>query len=146
MTRRTARTAAALAWACGLGFGLPGLYAVRYLADHGTVWYFLGFPTYGEGPFESAGLATSVPLLVAFVLLCGAEVVMGALLWRRRRAGEVLAWALLPAEVAFWTGFALPFGFLAGAGRTGVLLAARSAGAAVLRSLREGPHHRDVGR
>jgi hypothetical protein len=34
----------------------------------------LGFPTYGGGPFEDAGIQTSVPLLVSFLLVCVGEV------------------------------------------------------------------------
>jgi hypothetical protein len=76
---------------------------VRY----GRSW---GFPTYGKGPFESAGITVSVPLLGAFVVVCATEVVTAGLLWRGSRAGTRLALWLLPAELVFWTGFALPFG------------------------------------
>jgi hypothetical protein len=93
-----------------LGLGLPGAYGIRHLSRTGEVWTFLGFPTYGEGPFERIGIRTTVPLLVAFLGVCGLEVVTGWLLWRGRRAGAVLAVALLPFELAFWIGFALPFG------------------------------------
>jgi hypothetical protein len=58
------RAAAALAWLAGLGAGLPCIYAIWYLADRGDVWTFLGFPTYGGGPFEDIGIKTTVPLLV----------------------------------------------------------------------------------
>ena len=51
------RAAAALAWVTGLGFGLPCTYAIWYFADRGEVWTFLGFPTYGGGPFEAAEAA-----------------------------------------------------------------------------------------
>ena len=37
----------------------------------------------------------------------------------------LLAWALLSLEVAFWGGFDLPFGLVAGAIRTVLLLNAR---------------------
>lgn len=117
------RVAAVSALVVGLGFGLPGVYGTWYFADRGAVWYFLGFPSYGDGPFADVGVPTSVPLLVAFVLVCAAEVVLGVLLWRR--AGDRLALWLLPVELAFWLGFALPFGYLAGALRTGALLVAR---------------------
>jgi hypothetical protein len=104
------KAAALLAWAPGLGFGLPCIYGIWYLADRGHVWTFMGFPTYGGGPFEGIGVETTVPLLVAFLLVCVAEMVAGWLLWRNQRAGGLLALALLPVEFAFWIGFALPLG------------------------------------
>src|SRR5215468_5714738 len=116
------RTAAVLAWFAGLYFGLPCTYAIWYLADHGAVWTFLGFPTYGSGPFEDIGIQTTVPLLVLFLLVCAAELTAGWLLWRRRRAGAALALALLPVEFAFWIGFALPLGPPAGLARTALIL------------------------
>jgi len=118
------RTAAALAWAAGLGFGLPCIYAIWYLADRGDVWTFLGFPTYGGGPFEDVGIEITVPLLVVFLLVSAAELVTGWLLWHRRRAGAVLALALLPVEFAFWIGFALPLGPVLGLARTVLVLLA----------------------
>ena len=116
------RAAAVLAWVTGLGFGLPCTYAVWYFADRGEVWTFLGFPTYGGGPFEDIGIETTVPLLVLFLLVCAAEVAAGWLLWQHRRAGAMLALTLLPLEFAFWIGFALPFGPLAGLARTVLVL------------------------
>jgi hypothetical protein len=104
------RLAAVLSIMLGLGFGLPCAYGIRYLSRTGEVWTFLGFPTYGGGPFERIGIRTTVPLLVAFLVVCGLEVVTGWLLWRGRRASRVVAVALLPIELAFWIGFALPFG------------------------------------
>jgi hypothetical protein len=104
------KLAAVLSIFLGLVFGLPCAYGIRYLSTTGKVWTFLGFPTYGGGPFEGIGIRTTVPLLVAFLVVCGLEVVTGWLLWRGMRAGAVLAVALLPFEVAFWIGFALPLG------------------------------------
>ncbi|HEY1345797.1 MAG TPA: hypothetical protein VGF54_12465 [Streptosporangiaceae bacterium] len=112
------RAAAVLAWFAGLGFGLPCIYAIWYFADRGDVWTFLGFPTYGAGPFEDIGIATTMPLLVLFLLVCVAELAAGWLLWQRRRTGAVLALALLPLEFAFWIGFALPVGPALGLART----------------------------
>jgi len=96
------------------------------LVPGGTVWTFLGFPTYGEGPFEDAGIDTTVPLLVAFLLVCLAELLAGTLLWLRRRAGAVLALCLLPLEFAFWIGFALPLGPVVAIARTALILMAWS--------------------
>lgn len=118
------RAAALCSFVLGLGFGLPGLYGARHLARHGEVWTFLGFPTYGGGPFEGWGVPTSVRLLLVFVAVCAAEVVVGVLLWRDQTAGLWLALALLPVEAVFWIGFALPFGPLLGAVRSVLVVVA----------------------
>ena len=110
----------------GLGFGLPCAYGIRYLSRTGEVWTFVGFPTNGGGPFERIGIRTTVPLLVAFLVVCGLEVVAGWLLWRGRRAGAVLGVALLPIEFAFWIGFALPLGPPLGLARVILVIRKRS--------------------
>jgi hypothetical protein len=84
--------------------GLPAVYGTAYFARHGEVWYFLGFPTYGDGPFEAFGVPTSVPLLTGFATVCAAEAVTGILLWKRRRVCLWLSLALLPLEAAYWLG------------------------------------------
>jgi len=72
------KAAAVLAWLPGLGFRLPCVYAIWYLADRGSVWTFLGFPTYGYGPFEDAGIQTTVPLLpVEFAFWIGFALPLG---------------------------------------------------------------------
>jgi len=118
------RTAALLAWIPGLAFGLPCVYAIWYLAEHGHVWTIMSFPAYGAGPFEDVGIDTTVPLLAAFLVVCAAELVVGWMLWQRRRAGAVLALALLPLELAFWIGFALPLPPVAGVARTTIIVMA----------------------
>lgn len=107
----------------GLGFSLPGVYGAVHFARHGEVWTFLGFPTYGGGPFERWGFATSTGLLVGFVAVCAAEAVVGVLLWRGAVIAPWLALALLPVELVFWIGFALPFGPLLGLARTVLVVA-----------------------
>lgn len=119
-----ARTAAVCSVLLGLGFGLPGAYGAWHFARHHEVWRFLGFPTYGDGPFERWGLPTTTGLIVGFVVVCLAEVVVGVLLWTGTDTSLWLALALLPVELAFWTGFALPFGFVLGLARTGLVVAA----------------------
>jgi hypothetical protein len=42
------RTAGVLAWAVGLGFGLPCVFAIWHFANHGDVWTLMGLPTYGR--------------------------------------------------------------------------------------------------
>lgn len=120
-TRRS-RSAAALAAAAGLGFGIPGIYGLNHFARTGDVWMLAGFPTYGEGPFERIGLDTSTPLLAGFVVVCVAEAGLAAALWRRAPSSTILSHSLFPFELAYWWGFALPFGFLFGISRTALLL------------------------
>ncbi len=107
----------------GLGFGLPGAFGAWYYARNGEVWTFLGFLTYSEGPFERWGIPTSTALLVGFVAVCAAEVVVGVLLWSDATIALWLAVALLPIELVFWIGFALPFGPLLGLARTALVVA-----------------------
>ena len=106
----------------GLGFGLPCLFGIRHLARTGEVWTFMGFPTYGGGPFERIGIPTSTPLLLGFLAVCLAEVAVGCLIWADAPGAKLVALALLPAEFAFWIGFALPFGPPLGIARTILVL------------------------
>jgi len=112
------RTAAVLAWIAGLGFGLPCVFGIWYFVQRGEVWTFLGFPAYGGGPFPTTTL-----LLASFLLVCAVEVVVGGLLWRNRPGAALFSVVLLPVELAFWIGFALPFGPVLGVARTALVLA-----------------------
>lgn len=94
----------------GLGFGIPCLFGIRHFADTGEVWTFMGFPTYGGGPFERVGLSTSVPLLAAFLAVCLAQVIVGALILADAPHAALLSYLLLPVAMVFWIGFALPLG------------------------------------
>lgn len=102
----------------GVGFGLPCVFGIRYFAQTGQVWTFMGFPTYGDGPFERIGVPTTTALLVVFLLVCIAEVALAVMLWTDARHAAALSYALLPFEFVFWIGFALPFGPLLGIVRT----------------------------
>lgn len=117
------KAAAVCSLVLGLGFGLPGAYGTWFYARQGEVWTCLGFPTYGNGPFERWGFRTSTAQLVGFVAVCIAEVVVAVLLWRDATTTLWLALALLPIELVFWIGFALPFGPLLGLARTALVVA-----------------------
>ena len=106
----------------GLGFGIPCLIGLLYLRRTGETWTLLGFPTYGDGSFERLGIETTVPLLGGFLIVCVAEIAVGVAILRDGPRARAASTALLPAELIFWIGFALPFGFVLGFGRAALLL------------------------
>jgi hypothetical protein len=109
----------------GVGFGLPIVPAVQSVsAGRGPANVF-GYPAYGGGSFERFGITTTVPLLAGFAVVCAAECVAGVLLVRGRRAGGILALALLPFELLYWIGFSLPYGPPLGVVRTVLILMGR---------------------
>jgi hypothetical protein len=108
----------------GLGFGIPGLLGMLHLYRTGEVWTFLGFPTYGGGPFERIGLPTTIWLLAGFLAVCVAELIVAVLIWLNAPYATALSFVLLPFELVFWLGFALPLGPLLGAARSVFVLLA----------------------
>lgn len=102
------RIAAFLHWFVAVGFGVFCFPAIRNLMMGQPIPIVMGFPAYGRGPFERIGISTTIPLLIAFLLVCILEGVAGFLLWGGYRSGGVLALVLLPAGAVFWWGFALP--------------------------------------
>lgn len=102
------RVAAILLWFTALGFGMFCLPAIGNLLTGRDIPYVMGFPAYGKGPLERAGIPTTVPLLSAFLLVCILEGLAGWLLWEGYKTGAILALVLVPAGAIFWWGFALP--------------------------------------
>lgn len=117
------RLAAGLLWLDAVGFGIPCLAAIKSLLAGRGIAIIMGFPAYGQGPLEQHGVKTTIPLVVAFLLVCVLEAVAGGLLWTGHRTGAILALVLIPAGAIFWWGFALPFPPVFAAART-VLIAA----------------------
>ena len=97
-------------WFSGLGFGLSCIYGIWYFMRTRTIATVMGFPTYGNGPFEKIGIHTSTPLLIGFLLVCILECVCGWGLWHNEKGSAVLSLAIIPLEIFFFIGFALPFG------------------------------------
>jgi len=102
------RIAAILHWIVAVGFGVFCFPAIGNLLRGQGIPIVMGFPAYGQGPFERVGIPTTIPLLAAFLLVCILDGVAGILLWGGYRSGAVLALALLPVGAVFWWGFALP--------------------------------------
>lgn len=102
------RIAAGLHWFVAIGFGVFCLPAIRNVAVGRDVPFIMGFPAYGQGPFERIGLNSTVPLLAGFLLVCILEAIAGILLWQGLMSGAILALVLLIPGGIYWWGFALP--------------------------------------
>jgi hypothetical protein len=116
------RAAAILLWVSGFGFGWFCIPAMRSVAAGKGIPFAMGFPAYGNGPFERYGIHTTVPLLAGFLVVCILESVAGGMVWGGHKSGAYLALALLPFGAVYWWGFALPFGPVFAVART-VLIA-----------------------
>ncbi len=102
------RVAAILQWIVAIGFGVFCFPAIRNLLIGEDIPLVMGLPAYGRGPFERNGIPTTVPLLVAFLLVCSLEAVASYLLWGGHKPGAILTLVLLPLGAIFWWGLALP--------------------------------------
>lgn len=112
------RTAAVVTWAYAAMFGAPAVPVAIFLVKNGRLPSLWGlFDVYG-GPwsFGYSG-AHFIALLSIFFGVTLAAAVSAWLLWVGQRSGAVLNLALLPLEVVFWIGFALPVPWLLGLAR-----------------------------
>ena len=103
------RAAAVLVWVSAIGLGVPCLMALRNLLAGQPIPRVLGYPAYGEGPFEQHGLPTTPLLISAFLVVCRLEAVAATSLWAGHKLGAVLALVAVPLGAIFWWGFALPY-------------------------------------
>jgi len=123
-----ARGAAVLLWLIAAGFGLYAFPAAAHLIEHRELpMTMFGFRAYGGGWFERFSPELFAILLGAFVGVCAVEAFAGWLLWTGSRAGGVLMLILLPLEIVFWSGFAVPIPPIAAVVRLGLLGAGWSA-------------------
>jgi hypothetical protein len=97
-------------WLVAVGFGVPSAFvAVRLLRERELPFLFgLPFRAYGGGFFERWPPEVFAVLLGVFAALSALELFAGYLLWHGERVGAVITVALLPIEVIFWAGFAVP--------------------------------------
>lgn len=111
------RIAAVLTWIYAAAFGIPAVPVSVYLLQHGDLPTFMDlFPMYG-GPWDVVEDRAFVTLLMGFLAVVLSAAWAAWLAWKGRRAGVVLALALLPVEAVFWFGFALPFPWIFGVAR-----------------------------
>lgn len=104
------KIAALCLWFSGLGFGLPCVYGIWSMMNGRGIAYVMGFPAYGNGPFEKIGVHTTTALLIGFFLVCALECIAGWGIWSGDKGAAVLSMAIIPVEIVFFIGFALPFG------------------------------------
>ncbi|HEX2681408.1 MAG TPA: hypothetical protein VHQ03_08960 [Candidatus Dormibacteraeota bacterium] len=116
------RFASLLLWISAVGLGVPCLMAIRSLAAGRGIPNVFGFPAYGGGNFERRGMKTSIPLLIAFLLVLLLEALAGGLLWTGHLAGGILVLILLPLAAVFWWGFDLPYPPMVAGVRTALIL------------------------
>ena len=110
-------------------FIIPAMGEVRA----GRVLFVLGFPAYGQGPFEDVGIETTVPLLFAFLLVSILDCVAGVMLWHRMTIGAIFSFVMIPISAVFWWGFAYPIPPILAAAAVALTIAGRS-------TLRKGLH------
>jgi len=122
------RGAAVVFWLIAAGFGPYAFPAAAHLLQHRELpMTAFGFRAYGGGPFERFSPEVFAILLGLFVGICAVEAFAGWLLWNGSRAGGTLTLALLPIEIVFWSGFAVPIPPIAAVIRLGLLAAGWSA-------------------
>lgn len=108
---------------------MPTAFVATYLLRHRQLPYLSGlpFPAYGGGFFERWSPEVFAALLGLFAALSALELFAGCLLWHGEPLGAVITIALLPIEVVFRAGFAVPIPPLVGIARIALLAAGRSA-------------------
>lgn len=114
----TARGAALVTWTYAAMFGIPAVPVGFFLADNGRLPSLWGlFEMYG-GPWSSSYPRDRViSLLLVFFGLALLAALSGWLLWTERQAGATMNLLLIPIEMVFWVGFALPIPWLLGLAR-----------------------------
>ena len=115
-------------WLVAAGFGIPAPFVASYLLRERTLPSFMGlFAMYGGGWFDRFSPEVFAVLLGVFTALSALEAYAGWLLWNGHHLGALITLALLPIEVMFWAGFAVPFPPLFAIARLGLLAAGWSA-------------------
>jgi len=122
------QASAALMWLVAAGFGIPAPFVASFYLRERTPPIFMGlFPMYGGGPLDRFSPEIFAVLLGLFTALCAFEAYAGWLLWNGEPVGAWITLLLLPIEVVFWVGFAVPVPPVIGIVRLGLLAAGWSA-------------------
>jgi hypothetical protein len=115
-------------WLVAAGNVIMAPLVAAHLLRERTLPTFMGlFPMYGGGLFERWSVEVFAVLLGLFAALSALEAFAAWLLWEGERLGALMTIALLPIEVLFWAGFAVPIPPLIALARIGLLAAGWSA-------------------
>jgi len=97
-------------WLVAAGFAIPAPFVASFYLRERTLPSFMGlFSMYGGGLFDRFSPEAFAVLLGLFTALSALEVYAGWLLWNAEPLGARMTLVLLPFEVVFWVGFAVPF-------------------------------------
>lgn len=115
-------------WVVAAAFAIPAPFVASHYVRERTLPSFAGlFPMYGGGLFDRFSPETFAVLLGLFTALGALEAYSGWLLWNGQQLGALITCALLPLELVFWAGFAVPIPPLIAIARFGLLAAGWSA-------------------
>ena len=115
-------------WLVAAGFGIPAPFVASHLLRERALPSFMGlFPMYGGGPFDRFSPEVFAMLLGLFTAGCALEAYAGWLLWNGQHVGGLMTLVLVPIEVLFWVGFAVPIPPLIAIARLSLLAAGWSA-------------------
>lgn len=105
-----------------IGFGAPAPFVASFLLGERRLPTFMGlFPMYGGGLYGRWSPEVFAVLLGLFAAVSALELFAAVLLWNAEPLGALLTLALLPVEIIFWAGFALPIPPLIGLVRIALL-------------------------
>ncbi|MGI8877441.1 MAG: hypothetical protein ACR2G8_02385 [Candidatus Limnocylindria bacterium] len=122
------KASSALMWLVAAGFGIPAPFVAFHFLRERTLPSFMGlFPMFGGGLFDRFSPEVFATLLGLFTALCALEAYAGWRLWNGEQLGALITLGLLPLELVFWAGFAVPFPPLIAIARFGLLAAGWSA-------------------
>jgi hypothetical protein len=122
------QASSALMWLVAAGFGIPAPFVASYFLRERMLPSFMGlFPMYGGGLFDRLSPEVFAVLLGLFTALSAVEAYAGWLLWNREPLGAGMTLVLLPIEIVFWVGFAVPIPPVLAVVRVGLLAAGWSA-------------------
>ena len=115
-------------WLVAAGFGAPAPFVASHYLRERQLPSFMGlFPMYGGGPLDRVSPEVFAVILGLFTALSALEAYAGWLLWNGETLGVWMTLAVLPIEVMFWIGFALPIPPVVAVLRLGLLAAGWSA-------------------